>query len=307
MEIKFSILISTKNRLEALQLTLQKIAHLLKRDDVECVIYDDASDDGTVAFLNENYASIQLLKNKKSKGYIYNRNYLLNHCKGDYAISLDDDSNFLSENCLHIIENHFIKYDNCGVIACRVFWGLEEPSSFHSNEAVERVNGFVGCGHVWNMKVWKSIPNYPNWFVFYGEEMFASLQLLKKGMEIHYVPEILVHHRVNVTKRKEDKDYQIRKRRSLRSGWYLYFIFYPISVIPRKMGYTIWQQLKKYTFKGNLKATIALFQALGDVVLNSLNIFKTTNRLTKEEYKEFTNLPFTKIYWHPENEINEKL
>ncbi|MES2863878.1 MAG: glycosyltransferase family 2 protein [Bacteroidota bacterium] len=307
MKIKFSILISTKNRFEALQITLQKIAHLLERDDVECIIYDDASTDNTVSFLNENYATIQLLKNKKSKGYIHNRNYLINNCKGDYAISLDDDSNFLTENCLEIIANHFTTHENCGVIACRVFWGLEEPTSFHSNEKIEKVSGFVGCGHVWNIKAWKAIPNYPNWFIFYGEEMFASFQLLKKGLEIHYVPEILVHHRVNVSARKDDKDFQIRKRRSLRAGWYLYFIFYPISIIPRKMGYTIWQQIKKYTFKGDIKATIAIFQALGDLVLNGFKIFKTTNRLTKEEYKKFTNLPLTKIYWHPENNENEKL
>ncbi len=307
MKVKFSILISTKNRLEALKQTLQKITHLLERDDVECIIYDDASDDGTVAFLSENYTTIQLVQNKKNKGYIYNRNYLLNNCKGNYAISLDDDSNFLTENCLEVIENHFLSNGNCGIIACRVFWGLKEPVSFHSNEKVERVNGFVGCGHVWNMKIWKTIPNYPNWFVFYGEESFASFQLLKRGLEIHYVPEILVHHRVNVSARKHDKDYQIRKRRSLRAGWYLYFIFYPISIIPRKMGYTIWQQIKNHTFKGDLKATIAIFQALGDVILNSFNIFKTSNRLTKEEYKEFINLPFAKIYWHPENDKNEKL
>lgn len=300
MKKKFSILISTKNRLEALKITLQKISHLLERNDVECIIYDDASNDATVAFLKENYASIELHQNKKSKGYIYNRNYLLNNCKGDYAISLDDDSNFLSENSLEIIEKHFQTYQNCGVIACRVFWGLNEPTSIFSNDKMERVNGFVGCGHVWNMKAWKTIPNYPNWFVFYGEEMFASLQLLKIKLEVHYVPEILVHHRVNVTKRKQDADYQIRKRRSLRSGWYLYFLFYPVAVIPRKMGYTIWQQIKNYTLKGNSKATIALFQALGDLIWNTLNIFKTSNRLTNKEYKEFINLPFTKIYWQPE-------
>ena len=121
------------------------------------------------------------------------------------------------------------------------------------------------------------------------------------------MPEILVHHRVNVAKRKDDKDYQIRKRRSLRAGWYLYFIFYPITVIPRKFGYTLWQQIKKYTFKGDIKATIAVFQALGDLVLNSYTIFKTSNRLTKVEYKEFINLPAAKIYWHPENDKNEKL
>lgn len=297
--IKYSILITTKNRLEDLQLTLQKIAHLLQREDVECIVYDDGSTDNTSEFLKENHTNIQLLTNEKSKGLIHNRNYLLNNCKGKYAISLDDDSNFITENSLEIIDNHFKANVNCGVIACRIFWGKEEPLTFHTNQVVQRVSGFVGCGHVWNLKAWKAIPNYPEWYFFYGEEDFASLQLLKKGLEIHYVPEILVHHRVNVSERKNDKDYQIRRRRSLRSAWYNYFIFYPFSIIPKKMAYTIWQQIKNHTFKGNLKATLAMFQALFDVVVNISNFIKNSKRLTKQEFVKYSNLPKAKIYWNP--------
>ena len=300
--IKFSILISTKNRLEDLQLTLQKISHLLQREDVECIIYDDGSTDNTSEFLKEKHQNIQVLTNQKSKGYIYNRNYLLNNCKGNYAISLDDDSNFITENCLQIIENHFQTNENCGVIACRIFWSKEEPLTTITNEVVQKVSGFVGCGHIWNMDAWKKIPNYPEWFEFYGEEDFASLQLVKKGLEIHYVPEILVHHRVNVSARKNDKDYQIRRRRSLRAGWYNYFMFYPISKVPKKMGYSIWQQLKNHTFKGNHKATFAMFQAIFDLLINFVNVFKTSNRLTNKEYKEYCNLTEAKIYWQSNNE-----
>ena len=38
----FSILITTKNRLEDLKFTLQKINHLIQRKDVECIIYSDS-------------------------------------------------------------------------------------------------------------------------------------------------------------------------------------------------------------------------------------------------------------------------
>ena len=53
-KIEFSILITTKNRLEDLKITLQKIADLKNRDIVEVMLYDDASTDGTFEFIKEN-------------------------------------------------------------------------------------------------------------------------------------------------------------------------------------------------------------------------------------------------------------
>ena len=76
--IKFSILIATKNRLENLKLNLQKINNLLIREDVECIICDDGSSDGTSKFIESNYPMIKLIRNLESKGYIYCRNELLN-------------------------------------------------------------------------------------------------------------------------------------------------------------------------------------------------------------------------------------
>lgn len=300
--IKFSFHITTKNRLEDLKVTLNLLKSLLSRNDVEVVVVDDASTDGTSSYIKENYHTVKLKTNTTSLGLIANRNWMLNTTTAQYAISLDDDSNFLTEDCLAIIENYFITNKNCGLIACRIFWGKEVPKITHSNEKNEKVNGYVGCGHVWNLKAWQSIPNYPEWYFFYGEEDFASMQLLKKGIEIHYVPQILVHHRVSVSERKKDKDYQVRRRRSLRAAWYNYFIFYPISIIPKKMLYTIWQQVKKYTFKGDFKATLALIQALFDVLLNIPNFLKNRNALTIQEFQKYISLPDAKIYWNPNNE-----
>lgn len=300
--IKFSFLISTKNRLEDLKITLQKSFPLIFREDVERVIVDDGSNDGTSEYIEKNYPSIKLITNVRSRGYIYNRNFLLNNCQGKYAISLDDDANFITENCLEIIENHFQNKSNCGVIACRIYWNNEKPHSTSTTHSSHNVKGFVGCGHVWNVEAWHIIPNYPEWYSFYGEEDFASLHLFKKGYEIHYVPELLVHHRVNNSERKTGKDYLIRRRHAIRAGWYNYFLFYPSTIWPKKMMLSIWLQLKNHTFKGNSKATIAMIQAFFDLIFNFNLIIKNRNALNNKEFKEFSVLPEAKIYWNPENE-----
>lgn len=296
----FTILITTKNRISDLAFTLLKIKDLLDVNDVQCCICDDGSNDGTASFIRDNYPKIQLIQNQESKGLIYSRNRLLNLVTTDFAISLDDDAHFVTENPLEFIRNHFEMNSSCGVIAFRIFWGLQEPTSIVSGEGTERVQGFVGCAHAWRMAAWHTIPNYPAWFVFYGEEDFAGYQLLKKNWEIHYLPEVLVHHRVDVKARRNNADYIIRLRRSLRSGWYLYFLFYPLKTIPRKMGYSLWIQFKLKVFKGDLKALQAVFFALFDVIWNTPKILKNYNRLTVKEYDAYRDLPETKLYWQPE-------
>lgn len=305
----FSILITTKNRKADLVFTLDKIKYLLDRNDVSCIIFDDGSTDGTFEYVKQNFPKIQVQRNTISKGYIFCRNKLLNECTSEFAISLDDDAHFVTPNPLEVIKEHFEQNANCGVLALRVFWGLQEPFNPFFDEKLCPVQGFVGCAHVWRMNAWQDIPHYPEWFVFYGEENFAAFQLFKKNWAIHYLPEVLVRHRVDVKGRRNNADYSLRLRRSLRSGWYLYFLFYPLKSIPKKMSYSLWMQLKLKVFKGDFNALKAIVFAVLDLVWNIPRIIKNSNRLTKQEYEAYNTLPETKIYWQPEiNPItNEKL
>ena len=295
--IKFSILITTKNRLSDLKETLNQLSNFIENETVEFIICDDGSSDDTASFIETNYKSIQLIKNKKSKGLIFSRNRLLNLTKSKYAITLDDDAHIVTRNTLEKINDFFESNPKCAVIALRIFWGKVLPNKLNHILTNERVKGFVGCGHVWRMEAWRTIPNYPDWFIFYGEEDFASFQLFKNNLEVHYNPNILIHHRVDIKNRKKDKDYQTRSRRSLRSGWYLYVLFYPLNTIPRRLFYTLWIQIKTKVLKGDLKMLLAILQALVDVVINFPRLLKNANRLSKKEFLEYSKLPDTKLYW----------
>lgn len=296
--IKFSILITTKNRLNELKFTLETLTPLLTNKEVEIILYDDASIDGTDLFIETYYPQIKFFKNKISLGLIHNRNVLLNSCLGDYAISLDDDSHFLSDNFLDVIEKYFENHPICGVIACNIYWGTESFSSVsQSSELSSRVKSFVGCGHVWNLKAWRAIPNYPDWFVFYGEEEFASMELYRRGWEIHFVPALFVQHRVELRFRKFDPDYIQRQRRSIRSGWYLYLLFYPLGLIPRKILYTFFIQVKTKVIRaGDLKAALGLILAVYDVLINIPRLIIQRNTFSKDQLDQYLFLKQSKIY-----------
>lgn len=302
MKPNFSILITTKNRLNDLKFTLEKINYLLLKEDVECIICDDGSTDGTSEYIVTNYPKIQLLQNSKSKGLIYSRNLLLSKTVAKYAISLDDDLHFITQNPLEIIESYFNSNQLCAVQSFRIFWSKNSPKSTSSKQMPLKMKSFAGGAHVWRMDSWKKIPNYPDWFIFYGEEDFASYNLFKNNLEVHYQPTILTHHRVDIVQRKINSDYQLRQRRSLRSGWYLFLLFHPWAVIPKQLAYTLWIQIKNKTFKGDYKATLGILQAIGDVIINLPKLLHQNTRLTTNEYNDFQKLSKTILYWKPEDE-----
>ncbi|MEZ4795942.1 MAG: glycosyltransferase family 2 protein [Flavobacteriaceae bacterium] len=296
----FSILITTKNRLNELSFTLQKITYLLEREDVECIICDDGSNDGTYDYIVKQYPDIEIFKNQSSKGLIYSRNRLLKKTKAQYAISLDDDLHFITENPLKHIETFFKQNPTCAVMTFRIYWNLEPPVSTAHHRKIERVNSFAGGAHAWRMEDWKTIPDYPEWFMFYGEEEFASFNLFKAQKHIYYYPDILCHHRVNLNMRKKEKDYIFRQRRSLRSGWYLYLMFYPLKYVPRKFAYSIWMQLKTKVFKGDMRMLMAIFLSFSDIFCNSIRLSKNCNRLSVKEFKEYSKLQNVILYWKPD-------
>jgi len=299
--MKVSIQITTKNRQEDLLITLNQIYTYLKANAVECVVFVDGSNDGTYEMVKNQFPKIQLLHNQNSKGYLFCRNKMLNETDADFAISLDDDAHFLTTNPVEISTAYFYKNPNCGLIATRIFWGKEAPQNTTSSEPIQSVKSFIGCGHIWRMEAWRSIPNYPEWFQFYGEENFASLHLIKQNWEIHYVPELLVQHRVDLKKRTQtNKDFAFRYRRALRADWFNYFMFFPINTIPRKLLYSIWMQFRNKIVKGNFKIIKPLFLALFDLLLTFPKLMKHRNALTSVEYQNYLKLEEAKIYWHPE-------
>ena len=296
----FSILITTKNRKVDLEYTLEKIKHLLEREDVECIICDDGSTDDTVNFVQIEYPNIQLIINNKCRGLIYSRNKMMALVRSEIAVSIDDDLHFVTEKPLEIISDFFVKHSLAAVLSFRLFWSAKSPQTTETIEKSTIMQSYAGGAHAFRMNAWRDIPEYPAWFIFYGEENFSSYQLFKKNWQVHYLPEVLVHHRVDIKSRKNNADYLIRQRRSLRSGWYLFFLFYPLKTIPRKMVYSIWMQFKLKVFKGDFKALQAIILALFDLIFNMPRILKNSNRLSQKEYEAYNQLPETKLYWQEE-------
>jgi len=298
----FSILITTYNRRNELKFTLNSLQTFIN-DGISVMVCDDASTDGTSEFIRSEYPEIQLVVNSVNKGLIFSRNLLMNQVQTPYAISLDDDANFLSIEPLANILRYFEKEPKCGVIAFRIYWGLSKPKITYADEKPEIVKSFVGCGHVWRMKAWNEIPDYPAWYRFYGEENFASMHLLKKQWEVHYLPGVLVHHRVDNTARKQNGDYYCRARRSLRADWYNFAIFYPKIKVVRTFLYSIKMQILKAIENRSIIYLKNTGLAVLDILSNLRRLKNSRSVFSDADYQQWLKLLDAKIYWKPDSSL----
>jgi GT2 family glycosyltransferase len=240
-----------------------------------------------------------LRRNETPRGYLYCRNRMLGDCVADFAISLDDDANFLTGDPLAEIASHFAQNPNCGVAAFRIFWGAHPPVSDGSGAQPMQVKSFVGCGHAWRMESWKQLSGYPEWFGFYGEEQYASLQLFRLGWAVDYLPQVLVHHRVDMQQRKKNKTMRlIRARNALRADWFVFALSYPAGVFLRKLGASLRDQLVA-AIRGS-RPLQPVAKAFSDLVLRMPKIAAWRSPLTTSQYRRYQSLPPARIYWKPE-------
>lgn len=90
---KISVLIPTYNREEFLPSALESIQKQTY-EDIDIIIYDDGSSDGTVQFVEERQRKdnrIKLIVGKKNVGCPYARNKLIEACETRYAVWQDSD------------------------------------------------------------------------------------------------------------------------------------------------------------------------------------------------------------------------
>ncbi|MBU3681277.1 MAG: glycosyltransferase [Flavobacterium sp.] len=299
--VTFAILIATKNRCQALCETLHTLADYIANPAVRVVVYDDGSTDGTYQVVKNKFPTVELWRNEISKGYLYCRNQMLNKIEADYLISLDDDAHFLTEGVLESIQRTFDSQPMAGVLAFRIFWSTQKLATTASADVSQVVKSFVGCGHVWRKTAWDALPNYPEWYQFYGEENWAGLRLFQQGFSVYYVPEILVHHRVDLSARAQDKaSFSFRYRCSLRADWYTYFMLYPLRKAVYFWMYSVIKQLQKIIRQGQFRIVKPLFWALVDLLRQLPKLAQNRKPLTAEKFSNYQQLNEAKIYWNPE-------
>ena len=204
-----SAIITTHNRRDLVQRAIQSVKNQTYKD-MEIIVVDDASDDGTEQILRKvegiNYIKIE---KQNSRGGNHARNVGISLSKGDYIAFLDDDDEWLPTK----IEKQLTAFDSekVGMVYCDLYVDV-------GKRLLNYKHAFTFEGDLYSKhQYWKAICTTSAMLfkrdvfkkiglfdekVRYWQEYELSLRLIEK-YEIRLVKEPLVHYRRGIGDQKK--------------------------------------------------------------------------------------------------------
>jgi len=217
--VKISYIIITWNGLSFIRNLLSSMHHQLERKDVEVILVDNHSTDGTLEFLQQSYPSIELVCLPENKGVAYARNIALRKAKGAYLFIVDNDI-CITDTAVETMERYLDDHPEVGICGCKLMSPSGETQEsckpypgirakirsvfFPSAPFIykQQVNGtepfepvyLIGACQMIRKEVYATIGELDE-AIFYGpEDCDYCLRARKAGWKVMYLPQVSMVH-----------------------------------------------------------------------------------------------------------------
>lgn len=218
-DIKVSYIIITWNGLDYLRQLLGSMGQQMARADVEVIITDNHSTDGTITYLRDNYPNIHLICLPENKGVAYARNVAMREARGRYLFILDNDIQ-ITDEAVTTMEQYMDAHPQVGMCGCKLLYsdGTAQPSckpypgvwqkvgSFCSSSSAstyrEQMCGeepfeptyIIGACQMIRRNVYEAIGDLDE-KIFYGpEDCDYCLRTRQAGWRVMYLPTVSMFH-----------------------------------------------------------------------------------------------------------------
>lgn len=192
-----SILIPTRNREQVLRRALQ---HMYKAGlaDVHFMIYDDASEDpdSTIRASREVH-NCEVILGTTCVGQAGGRNQLIQACKTNYCLLMDDDTWFRDLGSLKEVLERKMVYPGIGCATAVCFQVIRTYDGVHlfpPHMQVQRVLNFSAMGLLLNRRDILEVGGFRDFFCYRHEETELALRLWSRGYITVYDPSVVVEH-----------------------------------------------------------------------------------------------------------------
>jgi GT2 family glycosyltransferase len=191
-----SVIITAYNRPDELRDTLRSLRQQTHRR-LEVLVMDDASAADLGAVVRAEWPDARFWRNERNRGLIANRSTLMAEARGDFILSLDDDSSLTRPDDLRRALARMAREPRLGVLSFVVHEGLEPPPRAPEPQPERYVQTYIGCAHLLRAAMVRELGGYRDFFEYYAEETEYCLRALNHGWRILLFPEVVVHHRLS--------------------------------------------------------------------------------------------------------------
>ena len=190
-----SILVVTWNRKDALARALDS-AMQQSYPQIEIVLIDNASTDGTEEFIRQRFPSVRYIRLDKNIGCPSGRNIGFGECNGDFVYLLDDDG-WLDPKAVEIDVTSAQAHPNAGVVMSKIVEikeGVVKRVYPPELDVPAALSWFVGCCSLIRSSALAEVGLFPEDFFRQAEEEDLSLRMLDKGYYCWFEPTSIMYH-----------------------------------------------------------------------------------------------------------------
>ena len=222
-----SVVIVNWNVKDLLRQCLQSVIASEIQADVEIIVVDSASGDGSAAMVRQEFPQIKLIASDENLGYAKGNNIGAAQASGDYLFLLNPDTR-LQANTLAALLAYLQAHPGVGVVAPQLLWpdGSVQSSRrrfptvgtlFWESTLLQQwfprnkvacaylcddssptqttpVDWAVGAALFIRREVWRQVGGLDESFFMYFEETDWQYRVTQKGWKIHYLPAAKVTH-----------------------------------------------------------------------------------------------------------------
>jgi GT2 family glycosyltransferase len=218
--MQLSIIIVSYNVRYFLEQCLLSVQKAMRNIDGELIVVDNASQDGTLDFLQPLFPGVQFIANETNTGFAKANNKALARCRGEYVLFLNPDT-LLPEDCLEQCLGFIGEHPGAAAMGIRMLDGsgrflpeskrafpslrasffkltglaaLFPRSGFFNQYALGQLNQYhhhkvevlAGAFILARRQVLEQLGGFDERFFLYGEDIDLSYRIRKAGYQVLY-------------------------------------------------------------------------------------------------------------------------
>jgi hypothetical protein len=202
-----SVVILSFNRKEDVLANLHKIVFENEYKNLEVIIVDNASRDGTVSAVRSQYREVKVIALEENIG-VAACNIGFAAASGEFVLILDDDS-FPEKTAIRRMVEEFTANAQLGIVAFDVrsyadYDNLVAGNSEKNGKAIQSAYqmAFNGAGAGMRRSVLQRVGGYAEEFFLYWNEQDLALRVLHAGYDIKCFPDIISYHQYSPLNRE---------------------------------------------------------------------------------------------------------